>query len=482
MNRQISLKKNFVMNMLLTMSSIIFPIITFPYVSRILLPVGTGKITFATSIITYFNMFAQLGIPTYGIRACAKVRDNKKNLTRVAHELLFINIVMSIISYTVLIILLQVIPKFQEEKTLLVVISSTIFLSAIGMEWLYKGLEQYTYITVRSVIFKFIALIAMFILIHKKEDYIIYGIISIFASSASNVLNFLNAHKYIGFKPVGGYDLRKHLKPIFVFFALSCAATIYSNLNAIMLGFVNTDADVGYYNAAIKIKTILVSVVTSLGAVLLPRSSYYIEHNEKDKYISITQKALRFVVTFATPISVYFILYAREAILFLSGSNYVNSILPMQIVMPTVLLIGLNDIMGIQILVPNGKEKKFLIAEVAAAIVDLILCFALLESFASIGSAIGVLAAEATVASILYYYVRKEIGDIFKSIKPLQIIIGCAFAGLCSFTAKLLPFGNFVTLVISACIFCGIYMISMILLKNDIVIEIIELIKSKVKH
>ena len=200
MNKKKSIKLNFVMNALLNMSSFIFPLITFPYVSRILLPEGTGRVNFATSFIAYFTMFAQLGIPTYGIRACATVRDNKKALSKTAHELLFINIVMSIISYVFLFVALFTVPKLREDRFLYIIVSSTIFLSAIGMEWLYKALEQYTYITIRSLIFKVIALIGMFMLVKTKSDYVIYGGITIFAASASNICNFINAHKYISFK------------------------------------------------------------------------------------------------------------------------------------------------------------------------------------------------------------------------------------------------------------------------------------------
>ena len=152
------------MNIILTMSSFIFPVITFPYVSRILLPEGTGKVAFATSLISYFSMFAQLGIPTYGIRACAKVRDNRNELSKTVHELLIVNLGMCVISYVALFMALRYVPRLAEDKSLYVIMSFTIVLTSIGMEWLYKALEQYTYITCRSVIFKFIALIAMFLL------------------------------------------------------------------------------------------------------------------------------------------------------------------------------------------------------------------------------------------------------------------------------------------------------------------------------
>ena len=212
-----SIKANFIMNALLTMSSFIFPLITFPYVSRVLLPIGTGKVSFATSLISYFNMIAQLGIPTYGIRVCAMVRDDREQLSRTAQELLIINICMSIVSYVALAFGLCFIPRLREDRVLYVITSSTIFLTAIGMEWLYKALEQYTYITIRSLCMKVIALVSMFLLVREQRDYVIYGVISVFASAFSNILNFYNVRKYIDVRPVGNYCLKRHLKPIGVF-------------------------------------------------------------------------------------------------------------------------------------------------------------------------------------------------------------------------------------------------------------------------
>ena len=295
MTEQKSIKKNIIMNSLLTMSAFIFPLITFPYVSRILLPIGTGKVSFATSFISYFNMFAQLGIPTYGIRACAKVRDNREELTRTANELLVINLIFSFISYAFLAIALVFVPRLFEDRLLYIIVSITIVLNAIGMEWIFKALEQYTFITKRSVLFKFIAVIAMFALIHKQEDYVIYGGISIFAASASNIFNFLYVRKFIDMKWMSRYDLKKHMKPVLVFFAMACATTIYTHMDAVMLGFLATDEDVGFYNAAVKIKQILVSLVTSISAVLLPRASYYIEHGLTNEFERISKKALNFV-------------------------------------------------------------------------------------------------------------------------------------------------------------------------------------------
>lgn len=279
-NNKISLKMNFFMNALLTMSSFLFQLITFPYITRVLLPVGTGKIAFATSLISYFSLISQMGIPTYGIRICARMREDKYELSKVVHELLLINIIMCILTYFIFGLVLTFIPQIQKEKNLYIIISSTILFNAIGMEWLYKGLEQYKYITIRSIIFKLIALILMFALVHSKKDYLIYGTISVFAASASNIMNFIHVRKFIYFKPLGNYNIKKHIKPILIFLAMSCATNIYTNLDSVMLGFMKTETDVGYYDAAVKVKRILVSIVTSLGAVLLPRASLFIQKKD----------------------------------------------------------------------------------------------------------------------------------------------------------------------------------------------------------
>lgn len=480
-NKEKSLKKNFCMNAILTMSQFIFPLITFPYVSRILLAEGTGKVSFATSIISYFAMFAQLGIPTYGIRACAQVRNDKKKLSKTAQEIFIINIIMSILAYIVFFIALCNVPRLKDEKTLLIIVSATIFFNAIGMEWLYKALEQYTYITIRSVIFKFIALIAMFLLIHQQSDYIIYGAISIFASSASNIFNFFNVHKYISLRPVGEYNFKQHLKAVSVFFALSCAATIYVNLDTVMLGFMKTNVDVGYYNAAVKIKTILVSIVTSLGTVLLPRASYYVEHGLKEDFYRITKKAINFVFLVATPLMLYFMFFAKEGIFFLSGNTYGGAIVPMQIIMPTLFFIGLTNIMGMQILVPLGKENIVLYSEIVGAVVDLAINYILIPKYASAGAAIGTLVAEIAVWIVQYIYLRKQIKDAYKNVRYGILILALFLGSIASLWVKKVFSGSFIELLNSAILFFGVYFIVLTIAKEPLIYQIEEGLLTKLK-
>ena len=479
MKKQKSIKKNFIYNAALTMSNFIFPIITFPYVSRILMPEGTGKVSFAVSLISYFTMLSQLGMPTYGVCTCSKVRNNRLELTRTAHELLGINLIMCVISYLLLALVLLFVPALHQDRTLYIIVSSTILLTSIGMEWLYRALEQYRYIAIRSIIFKLIALAAMFMLVHSKDDYVIYGLISIFAASASNVFNFINVHKYIDLKPVGHYNMKKHLKPVAVFFAMACATTIYTHMDTLMLGFMLTKNDVGYYNAAVRIKTLLVSMVTSLGSVLLPRSSFYIEKGMWKEFRIVSKKALDFVFLVSSAFMLYFILYARYGVMLLSGGEYYESILPMRIIMPSLLFIGVTNITGIQIMVPMGREKSVLLSEVVGMVVNLVINSLLIPRMTSTGAAVGTLVAEFAVLAVQYFALRSEMAHAFGSVSYGRIIVGLATGTVCSFWVMFLNLSNFLTLTFTTLLFFGSYAAVMLVSREWLTCYLVRQFKNK---
>ena len=469
-----SVKFNFIMNSILTASAMIFPIITYPYVSRILQPEGIGTVSFANSVITYFSMFAQLGIPMYGIRACAKVRDDKEKLTRTVQEIMMINMITCLIVYIAFFGSLYFVPQFRQEKTLYLIMGSLILFNTIGVEWLYKGLEQYSYITVRSIVFKFIALLAMFLLVHEKEDYVIYGGITIFAAAGSNFLNFINLRKYIYLRPMGEYNFRQHIKPISVFFAMSIATTIYTNMDNVMLGFIKGTTENGYYDAAVKIKNILVSFVSSLGTVLLPRVSYYIETGEKEEFSRTTKKALNFVFLLSVPLCVYFIIFARPSIYLLSGTMFENSILPMRLIMPTLVFIGLTNIIGLQILVPLGKENQVLYSEIAGAVVNIIVNMFLIPRMGAAGAAIGTVLAEIMVFIVQVYALKDVVVKILKKISYWKIAIALVLASFVSVWVNSMNWGNFLILLFSALLFFGVYVLTLIIFREKLVKEILD--------
>ena len=465
------------MNVILTVSSFIFPLITFPYVSRILLPEGTGKVSFAASVVNYFLLLAQLGIPTYGIRACAKVRDNKEALNKTVQEIFVISIIMCIVSYVLFFIAVFSVPRLWQEKELMLVTSASILFTTLGVEWFFKAIELYSYITWRSITFKCISLGAMFLLVHEQQDYIIYGAVSIFASSASNILNFVYIQKFINLKKRCKLELRIHMKPILVFFAMSCATTVYLNMDTTMLGFIKTDTDVGYYNAAVKIKNMLVGIVTSLGAVLLPRVTVYLEKKEQKRFEDLSVKAIQFVLFSSIPMLVYFTLFAEPSMLLLSGKEYERAILPMQIMLPTLLFIGLTNIMGIQILVPMGKESKVLASVIAGAVVDLVLNMILIPRYSVSGAAIGTVTAEVIVFIYQYFSDRELFQRLFFKINPWKIILS-TIASVCSSIWILKLNADLPIILIMSCVcFGGTYIMSLVILRERFILELFRIIK-----
>lgn len=470
-----SVKFNFIMNFIMAASSIVFPLITFPYVSRVLMAAGNGKVATASAVITYFNMFASLGIPTYGIRACAKVRDDRDKLSQTVQELLIINSVTMLITCAAFVFTVALVPEFAAEKELYVINGIGMVLNMFAITWLYNALEQYAYITVCNLLVKLVSLVLMLLMVKSPDDYILYGGITVFASSASYVFNFVYALRFISFKKKGPYNFRVHMKPIIRFFAMSAATSVYTNLDVVMLRFMKGDTEVGYYNAAIKVKTILTTLITSLGTVLLPRLSYYVKQNEKERFYQMIGKAVNFVVIAGLPLTVYFMLYADESILFLAGEGYEGSVLPMIVLMPTVLLIGLSNITGIQILTPQNLEQKVLNSIVAGAVIDFVLNLVLIPRFASTGAGLATLAAEAAVLVIQCVYLKNIIGQIVREVSLGKILLASAVSCAAGIFVKVtVDLGAFLTLEISACVFFGVYGLVLLVTREKFVWEIIR--------
>lgn len=470
-----SVKFNFIMNFIMTASSILFPLITFPYISRVLLSAGSGKVAFASSVITYFTMFASLGIPTYGIRACAKVRDDKEKLSKTVQELLIINSVTMLITVIAFALSVIFVPKFWAEKELFIINGIGMVLNVFAVNWLYNALEQYAYITACNLAVKIVSLLLMFALVRNPDDYVIYGAITMFASCASYIFNFVYARKFISLKKQEDYQFLIHMKPIFIFFATSAAINVYTNLDVVMLGFMKGDRDVGYYNAAIKIKTILVTLITSLGTVLLPRLSYYVKKGEDEAFYRMIGKAVNFVVLIGTPLTLYFGMYAKESILFLAGEDFMGAVAPMVILMPTLLLIGLSNITGIQILTPRNREKQVLYSILWGAGIDFLLNLVLIPRYSSSGAAFATVAAELAVLLIQCIYLKEILKKLTEQTSLRKILVATAASCAAGAGVKALATGlsPFLMLVLSACVFFGIYGAVLLAVKEKMVWEIV---------
>jgi len=212
-----SLKRNAVFNVLKTIISLLFPLITFPYASRILMPIGIGKINFSNSIISYFGIIASLGISTYGIREAAKRKHDKILLSQFTFELFVLNLISTFIAYILLFVAIFFIPKFIEYRTILIVCSTTIIFTTIGIDWLYSALEEYGYIAIRSVLFQILSIILLFSFVKTPDDYIKYAAISVVSSVGANICNIFHARKFLSFKSLKKINIKQHVKPVLIF-------------------------------------------------------------------------------------------------------------------------------------------------------------------------------------------------------------------------------------------------------------------------
>lgn len=478
-----SVQFNFVMNAILTVSSFVFPMITFPYASRVLSVDGYGKVSFATSVLTYFAMFAALGIPNYGIRACARVRDDKVKLSRTAQELMIINLITSAITYVAFFVSLVFVKRFQQDSTLLIINSASILLNTLGVTWLYSALEQYSYITVRNIACKIVSIILMFIFVHNPSDYVVYGAIAMVASGGSNLLNFLNLRKCIILKPLGNYHFKQHLKPILIFFATSVAISVYTNLDTVMLGFMTDDTQTGLYSASVKVKNLLTGVVSSLGNVLLPRLSLYVSNQESDKFYETLSKVLNFLLLISLPLTVYFIFYSRTSILLFSGAEYENATLPMQLLMPTVFLIAVSGLTGNQMLVPLGRERVVMTSVICGALVDFGLNWMFIPKWGAAGAAAATLVTEFVVLAVQLFFLRSLAWKVARGVRYRPIVVSLLAATAVGFlTYRFLHIPSyFWTLAVSAVLFFGVYFALLLLQKEPFLCENLSAALSFVK-
>lgn len=479
---QQSIKINAVVNTLRTISTMIFPLITFPYTSRILGPEGIGKVNFATSFLGYFILFASIGIPMYGIRAVAKVRDDKNELSNVSQELFVMHLAISLISLLGFLSMIFINKKIYDEKSLFILVSSSIVLSTMGLNWLYQGLEQYIYITVRSIVFSTISTVAIFLLIKSKNDYLLYAGITIFSSLGSSVLNFYNARKILLKKRIDKWQFKRHLKSMFMVYGMTFIGSLYLQLDTIMLGFMSTARNVGYYTASIKLTKMVMGIIISFSDVLLPRLSYYLANNLKHEFDRMLSKsfAINLLITIPTVISM--MILSEEIILVFAGKEYLSAIPSVIITAPIILFIGLTYIIGIQIFYSMGEDKKMVISFSLAALASLVLNYFLIPRYAHIGAAIATLLAEFVVliAQIIMLSKVYKLEVPYRSI--LKYIVGTLFIVTMVYILKLYVSIVWLRLLIAVPTGIVIYFSVLIVLKEAFVKDVLSGLLNRTKE
>ena len=484
MNNTKSVAKNTIMNMFLTAAQFIFPLITFPYVSRVLGAAGNGKISFASSVVFYFELFASLGVPTYGIRACAKCRDNRAELSKCVQELLLINLITITISYAVFCVTVFAVPKFRAEKELFFIMSANIILTSPGMEWLYKALEEYSYITIRSVAAKLLSVLLMFLLVRTSDDYRIYAALTVLSSTGSYLWNLIQARKIIDFRPCGNYDLKKHLKPTVTLLASVVAITLYSHMDSVMLGFMHGDYQNGLYGATMRIKQIFISITTALSVVLIPRMAYCFEKKDSESVSKYIDLGLRFSALLAFPMALFCIFNAEDCMVFIAGDEYAparNAFFFQSLC----LLVGtFSSIFSNQILIPHGNEAANFKSMCVGTGVNLVLNTLWIKPYGAAGAAAATLVTECAVCLFLYINCKRILPKEVKLRPLLRYFLACipAFLLTLLLTAFVRPENIFWRLMLSGCMSFALYFLILFISKEPVLRLILDEITKKLRR
>ncbi len=462
--------------------ALIFPLVTFPYVSRVLGPSGTGKVHYAQSIVSYFSMIAMLEINTYGLREAAKIRDDKEKLSKFYKEIMTINLASTVSAYILFFVALIVFKNLSEYKNLLLVTSASILFTTLGVEWLYGAVEDYTYITIRSIAFQFVGLILLFVLVKDSDDVLQYASLSVITNVGSNILNFFHCKKYIYVFKKYSIEIKKHLKPIFILFGTTVAISVYTVLDTTMLGVICGDEQVGLYNAATKIDKIVMSLIVSVGAVVTPRMSNLIETN-REYFERLLTKTCNLYLMLTIPCAAGLCFLAKPIILLFCGEQFASAVQTMQIMTPIIIFISFGQFFTNLIFTPMRKDKFSLFPVLAGALVNFILNSILIPKFYAFGAGIATVVAEFTVCITKFFLAKKlsiNMKALFKNF--YQYLISAVVMIFVLFAISLLKINMIFNLVLSILLGATIYGLILLLFKNEYLLDFFSVLKRRIKN
>ena len=474
-----SVKVNYILNLINTGTQMLFPLITFPYVCRVIEADGIGQINFFQSIISYISLFTCLGIPMYAIREIARDRSDVVQMNRTAMEILLLHSMLTLVGYAIVAILCLTVPQIQVNIPLFLILSLTIFFTAIGCEWFYQGIEDFKYITIRGLIIKTVSVVLLFIFVKSKTDLLYYGCYTVFGVLGGNIFNFFRLRKYIHRENIifSELHIKRHIKPVLKVFSFSVVTSIYLQLNTVLLGFLKNALAVGYFAAATKVMQMLLTMSACLGSVMMPRASHLIAENKEDEFNRLIQKSYDFTLAIALPMTIGLIFCAPSLITTLCGVKFEHSILPSQIIAPIILMVAISNVFGIQVLFPKGKINIVTLCCGIGAVADLILNLCLIPFFSYIGTSIAYLGAEVATTVSMYFIGRKYIPIIYFKKSHLTYALGCIVMAFALYGLSLLQLPTLTILLLQGC--CGVlaYFIILCICKDEMLVQILSKIK-----
>ena len=465
-----SLGLNAFFNSLRSILNLLFPLITFPYVSRVLSVNGMGIYNFSNIYVNYFLLIAGLGVATYAVREGAKYRDNKDKISEFSSQVFTINIYSTIIAYVLLLGSLLIFKNLHNYVSCILIFGLQIIFTTIGTEWIYTIYEDYSYITIRSILFKILSIVLLFVLVKKPEDYLWYAAITVFASVGSNILNYIHAKKFCDIKLVKDPNWKYHLKPILIIFASSVAVTLYVSSDTTILGLLKNDYAVGIYSISVKIYQMAGGLLSAMLMVTIPRLAMLFGKRRFKEFNNVLSEVLEILSMLVLPLSIGLIMLSEDIILIIAGNKYLPSVNSLRIISWGIIFSNFAMIFSDCVLIPAKREAKVLKNTVITGIINIVLNFILIPFMSYDGTSLSTVVAELTVMVMNGY----SCWDIIKPVilkkdtlkNLLDSIIGCVgivvICLLCDIGFKSLWLKTIFSVVLSVIMYGAI----LILLKN----------------
>lgn len=469
-----SLGKNAFLNGFRNVLNLLFPLLTFPYVSKVLNVEGIGQYNFAQATVSYFLLVAGLGISTYAIREGAKYREDKEAFNVFASEVLLCNAISTIIAYLLLALCMIFVGKLQTYATLIWVFSIQIVFTTIGVEWLYSIYEEYEYITIRSIVVKIISIILIFIFVRDSDDTVNYAVITVFAYVGSNILNLIRSKVYFKIVKVHMSDCIKHLRPILVIFASNIAIMIYVYSDTTMLGFMQTDFEVGIYSVSVKIYNIVKNLLSSVLIVSIPRLSMYYGNGRIKEFKSTAQKVYDSITALVMPAVIGLMCVSKQVVLVISSDAYISAESSLRILCIALLFCIYAWFFSQCILMPAKKEKTILIATCISAVINIGLNFCLIPIRKENAAAFTTFVAEFIMFLICVIYGLKIVKIRLFNRNMLGVMFGCV--GIVCVCKIILSFEYGVIMQLLGVVLASgvVYGLILILFRNDIACTVLR--------
>lgn len=403
-----SVKKNYIFQLVYQVLILIIPLVTAPYIARVLGPEAIGTQSYTYNISNYFVYFAMLGLAKYGNRCISESKDDRQKLNTIASELISVHLFLSLISTVAYVLFVFIFVK--DSK--LIYFLSTIYLlgTFFDINWLFFGLEEFKLTIIRNLVVKITSTILIFVLVKKSNDLWIYVLILALSQFLSYVFLWPYLRNRISFVRVSLFSsFRKHFVPLLILFIPVVAVSLYTSMDKIMLGSIAGELELGFYEASEKIIILIMAIITSLGTVLLPRITNLTAQGHSGEVEQLVDKTNVFncFLTFGCMFGIAGI--AASFIPFFYGNQYERSIIILQVLSISIIFSSLSDISRSLYLIPNKKDKIYVLAVCAGAIVNLVLNAVLISVLGAVGAAIATVFAELSVCSIQLMFSHKGI-------------------------------------------------------------------------